>query len=278
MKNLFIILFLFALSGSSFAGEKFFNYENLLRGGSVNYDENRTFKIKSIGHKKYFGPLYCSDKLLSGLNGGYKKSECLTLNKGEKYWLALEAEEFFSDQLVRNSKLKFTGSEFDEVRKFSARITFYDSVAVVSFEGVVSNSYRFKFSLNENVDHKSVNFWEPFPHLCSSDRLLVFDILKNQSTLFQLSDLELRNLELIDAIGNPEFPYFLKYTDDDVIWGMNGSAANSGSNIYIFIGDNKFKIISEVAFGLCTPDGSFVKEIEDNHDLGAKLRYNHMRK
>lgn len=272
MQKLFTCIVLMIIVDCSSAEEKLINFDDLLKRGSVNYVENRYFEINSIGDRKYSGPLYCSDLLLSGLGMGYKKDECSKSQKQDKYWIDLQVDEFTSEHIIRADQLKFDRFKIDAVRKFSARISFFESVAVFSFDGVVANSYAQTSFSNIKQNDSAIN-WVSFPHHCGSDRPLVADILENKKSLFQLSDRESRNLELLDVIGKSDYPYFLKYTDDDQVWGVNKAVANSGSNIYIFIGDKRLKIINEVVFGLCSPNGSFVKLIEENSDLGADLRY-----
>jgi hypothetical protein len=265
MKNLLVLIFLMLMIQSSFGGERL-DFGKLLERGFVRYEENRILKLSTSGGKKYSGPLFCSDHILSGHSGGYKKEECLKGGSQAEYWFDLQAGEF-----VNSKELNFGKSRVDSVRKFSAYIEFFNSVAVISFDGVVANSYALTSFLNMN-DQIGVD-WVSVPYYCSSNRLLVGDVIENNREKFKLSGSESRNMDLIDVIYDPDFPYLLKYIDDDEVWGMGGSVSNSGESIYIFIGDKQLKIISEVAFGLCSPNGSFVKLLKENINKGFILQF-----
>lgn len=264
MKSLLVSISLIVLTCAAFGGESF-DFGRLLERGSIRYEENRIFKVSTSGGTKYSGPLFCSDRILSGRSVGYKKEECLIEGNSAEYWFDLQAGEF-----VNGRQLNFEKSRIDGLRKFSTRIEFFNSVAVISFDGVVSNSYMQTAFLAGNF---LANGWTPFPHHCSSGRLLVADIIENNREIFKLSDSESRNMDLIDVIGDPDFPYFLKYIDDDEVWGAGRSVSNSGESIYIFVGDKTVKVISEVVFGLCSPNGSFVKSLKEDINIGAKLQY-----
>jgi hypothetical protein len=264
MKNLLVSIFLIVLTSTALGGE-IFDLNRFLEGGAIRYEENRIFKVSTSGGKKYSGPLFCSDHILSGRNVGYKEDECLIEGNSAEYWFDLQTGEF-----VNGRQLNFEKSKIDGLRKFSTRIEFFNSVAVISFDGVVANGYMQTAFLTGNF---LADGWTPFPHHCSSDRLLVADIIENNKEMFKLSDSESRNRDLIDAIGDSDFPYFLKYIDDDEVWGAGRAASNSGESIYIFVGDKTVKVISEVIFGLCSPDGSFVKSLKEDINIGAKLQY-----
>lgn len=264
MKNSLILIFLMILTRTVFGGENF-DFGRLLERGAVSYEEKRIFKINTSGDKKYSGPLFCSDRILSSSGVGYRKDDCSLEGSSAEYWFDLQLGEY-----VNGRQLNFEKSRIDNLRKFSMRIEFFNSVAVISFDGVVSNGYIQTGFLTGNF---LADGWTAFPHHCSSDRLLVADIIENNREMFKLSETESGSRDLNDAIGNPSFPYFLKYVDDDGVWGAGGSASNSGESIYIFVGDKAVKVIVEVAFGLCTPDGSFVKSLKEDINIGAKLQY-----
>lgn len=264
MKNLLVSIFLMALSCAVFGGENF-DFGRLLERGGISYEENRILKINTSGNKKYSGPHFCSDHILSGRGVGYKKDECSIEGSSAEYWFDLQLGEY-----VNVRQINFEKSRIDDLRKFSMHIEFFNSVAVISFDGVVSNDYMQTGFLTGNF---LADGWTAFPHHCSSDRLLVADIIENNREMLKLSEAESRNSDLNDAIGNPSWPYFLKYVDDDEVWGAGGSASNSGESVYIFVGDKAVEVINEVAFGLCSPNGSFVKSLKEDINIGAKLQY-----
>lgn len=253
MKPIYLItIFIFVLSIAvpSWADEgiissdgKLFNQTFLARG-YLSYKERRSFSLSTDGG--YLGPFNCSDSTFTQSAKFAGSDELCQRMRGNIFWLNL-ATGIFEIEYVTTQALK------NIYLNGFLRINFFDEIAVVSFdESFMSYSMNREYPHDgEFLKNKTVKQFIPSVIDCSTDGLLVFDVLRNRHEYFELDENDRQDEVLKELSGNNRYPYVLVYRDDDALW--SGSAKfTTGRNIYVFIGEADIRLISRVPDQLCS--------------------------
>lgn len=219
---------------------------NIYSSESINYDKNFQHKINNpnkeifkkgyltFAEKKLFyiykeklGPFKCSEII---------KDKYITdcdQKKIKEVWLNLKTGKYEFIKKIKTTKPSIVFND-------SLSINFFNSVAIVSFE---LNFLSFtKLENDFKLNHREIN--------CLSDGYIVFDIYENNNFNI-LDDIDNQDNYLMTFINNKNYPYILRYIDDDQYWN-NKSKFNTGRYIYIFLGAQELQIISKVGDLVCT--------------------------
>jgi hypothetical protein len=246
MKLISLIMSIFALSFviPARASDVIINSDSrlfdqaFLARGYLSHKERRSFSVLNNGG--YLGPFNCAD---SAFAGSVELCQRESLNI---FWLNLETGIF---------EAKYGTSEAPKniYLDSSLKINFFNEVAIVSFnESFMSYAINPKYSPSGDVlKNKTVRKFIPNVIDCSTDGLLVFDVLRNQPGHFELDENDRQDDILKELSGNNLYPYVLVYRDDDDFWSGNAKFI-TGRNIYVFIGESDLRIISRVSDQLCS--------------------------
>ena len=241
---------------------KLFN-QTFLASGYLSHKEHRSFSLSTDGG--YLGPFNCSDSTFAQ-SAKFAGSDELCQRKRESmFWLNLATGIFEMKYVTTRAPKNIYLNSFLE-------INFFSEVAVISF-----NESFMSYSMNHEYPHdgefaknKAVRKFAPKVIDCSTDGLLVFDVLKNQPEYFELDENDRQDKILKEFAGNSRYPYVLVYRDDDELWSGNAKFI-TGRNIYIFIGEEDIRLISRVSDQLCSFH-YWINQVLDYRNIEIGLR------
>lgn len=211
--------------------KKIVYHQEFLKNGYLKFNEKKFY----YKYNNKIGPFICNDDL--------KKENLKNCNQTfeNKYWFDLKKGKYETFQPTKYHQNPIIFNNF-------LMINFLNSIAVVSFQMnfmsfIYTNYYNMTSEGNSNFIPNMIN--------CSSDGNIVFEIIKNDGKISALQELDTKDIYLNEFINNSNYPYVLKYIDDDNNWHSE-SKFGSGRAIYIFLGIENINVISKINDLVCT--------------------------
>jgi hypothetical protein len=222
--------------------------------------EERQYYIGSRigGGGGYLGPFYCSDNFL-GESTGYLEKQCATSTRSSEYWFNLDVDQF-RDGFIAAELIDKQSIKLWKTFHFKLDIKIIDKVALVEFSGEpmieILNSCSYWYLCDDGrIMGERYNYSGrkmPLAIYCATEKIIVFDLLKNNSRLLEDVSQKESVENFKNLVGSSSYPYVLRYIDDDELWGASKSISNSDRSAYIFLGDDNLHIISNIPYVFCS--------------------------